>query len=127
VTSDFDPGALMARWYAVPGGPRVCLRIPRVRDRDGIRRLVLTHGPVGAELELARLGHFDPRRQLVICATALLGSAETVVGIGAIELRAGEADEPSLIVVDGGAAGLKPLLRDALVGRARALGRARAA
>jgi hypothetical protein len=127
MSADFDPGALMARWYALPGGPRVCLRIPRVRDREGIRRLVQAYGPLSTELELARLGHFDPRRQLVICATALLGSTETVVGIGAIDLRAGDTDEPSLIVVDGQAAGLEPLLRDALVGRARALGRARAA
>jgi hypothetical protein len=126
VTDEFDPGALMARWYALPGGLRICLRIPRVRDREGIRRLMHAHDPAGSELELARLRHFDPRRQLVICATALLASAETVVGIGAIEVRDGEA-EPSLIVVDERAEGLEPLLRDALVGRARALVRGRAA
>jgi hypothetical protein len=127
MAADFDPGALMARWYALPGGLRVCLRIPRVRDRERIRRLVQAHGPASTELELARLGHFDPRRQLVICAAALLGSAETVVGVGVIDLRGGGADEPSMIVVDELAQGLEPLLRDALVGRARALGRARAA
>jgi hypothetical protein len=68
---------------------------------------------------------FDPRRRLVICAPGLIGSAETVLGVGAIDL-APDAD-PWLLVADDRVQGLGPLLADALLGRAEALLRARAA
>ena len=58
-------------------------------------------------------------------ATALIGSAETVLGVGAIDLAA-DAD-PWLLVADDRIEGLGPLLADALLGRARALLRSRAA
>jgi hypothetical protein len=121
----FDPGALMARHYTLPDGLRVCLRLARVRDRDGIRDLCARHGLEVDELELARLVGFDPRRRLVICATALIGSKETVLGVGAIDLSR-DAD-PWLLVVDKRADGLGPLLADALLGRTRAVLRSRAA
>jgi hypothetical protein len=123
--ASFDPGALMARHYALPAGLRVCLRLARVSDREGVRRLCERHDLELGELELARLVAFDPRRRLVISATALIGSAETVLGVGAIDLAA-DAD-PWLLVVDEQAEGLGPLLADALLGRAQALLRARAA
>ncbi len=115
----------MARHYSLPGGLRVCLRLARIRDRDGVRRLCEDRDLEIDELELARLGGFDPRRRLVICATALIGSAETVLGVGAIDLAA-DAD-PWLLVADDRIEGLGPLLADALLGRARALLRSRAA
>jgi hypothetical protein len=106
----------------------VCLRLVRVRDLAGIRELFERQGVVADEFELARLVRFDLRTQIVICATALIGLAETVVGIGAIELDGVAAREPTLLVVDGQATeGLEQLLADALVGRAAALTRARAA
>jgi hypothetical protein len=77
------------------------------------------------ELELARLVGFDPRRRLVICATALIGLRETVLGVGAIDLAV-DAD-PWLLAIDDRAAGLGPLLADALLGRALALLQGRAA
>lgn len=129
--SGFDPGALLARSYVLPRGPRVCLRLVRARDREGVRRLFERQGLDPDELELARLTRVDPRRRLVICATALIGSAETVVGIGAIGLldgeraRAAEAEAeagPELVLVDEHATeGLRELLSEALVGRAQAL------
>jgi hypothetical protein len=124
----FDPGALLAHSYALPRGPRVCLRLARVRDLPSVRALLRRQGVEPDELELARLMRSDPRRCLVICATALIDSGETVVGIGAIELD-GESDlSPRLVLVDDQiTGGLAPLLSDALVGRARALVRARAA
>jgi hypothetical protein len=126
--SGFDPGALLARTYELPRGPRVCLRLARVRDLVSVRQLLLRQGVEPDELELARLMRADPRRRLVICATALIDSAETVVGIGAIELDgAGPQPRPSLVLVDDLATdGLAQLLSDALVGRARALAQARA-
>ncbi len=54
-----------------------------------------------------------------------IGSAETVLGVGAIDLAA-DAD-PWLLVADDRVEGLGPLLADALLGRARALLRSRAA
>jgi hypothetical protein len=117
----------MARQFSLPGGLRVCLRLARVRDRDGVRRLCERHGIDPGELELARLVAFEPRRRVVICATALIGSQETIVGIGSVELADGEDPEPHVLVVDERASGLGPLLADALLGRAEALLRARAA
>jgi hypothetical protein len=120
----FDPGALMARHYSLTGGLRVCLRLARIRDRDGVRRLCGGRDLEIDELELARLVGFDPRRRLVICATALIGSAETVLGVGAIDLA---PDADPWLLVDDRIEGLGPLLADALLGRSRALLRARAA
>jgi hypothetical protein len=126
--SGFDPGALLARTYALPRGPRVCLRLARVRDLPSVGQLLERQGIEPDELELARLMRSNPRRRLVICATALIDGAETVVGIGAIELDGRDAHpRPSLVVADDRITdGLVPLLSDALVGRARALVRTRA-
>jgi hypothetical protein len=70
-----------------------------------------------------------PRDRVVICATALIGSAETIVGVGVIELGDdAAAQEPTWVVADQEATeGLEELLHQALVGRARALARTRAA
>jgi hypothetical protein len=115
----------LGRHYVLADGTRVCLRLPRVRDHGGVRRLCERHGIEPDQLELARLLSFDPRRRLVICATALIGSAETVLGVGAIDLEP-DAD-PSLLVVDERVEGVGLLLASALMGRADALVRARAA
>jgi hypothetical protein len=124
----FDPGALLARSYVLPRGPRVCLRLARSRDLAGLRQLFERQEAEADELELIRLTRADPRRRLVICATALVGGSETVVGVGAIQLGGGETgDQPELVLVDEPLTeGLGELLSDALVGRARALTRARA-
>jgi hypothetical protein len=123
-----DPGALLARYYALPRGPRVCLRLVRRRDADGIRRLCERAGMQLGQLELARLVTFDPATEIVLCGTALIDSAETVVGIGVIELGEGRDLVPKLVVVDEERTqGLARLLHDALVGHACLLVRARAA
>lgn len=122
-----DPGALLATSYALPRGPRVRLRLARQRDLTALEALLQREGRAAAELDLVRLLRADPRRQLAITATALIGSVETVVGFGAIELdRPGVG--PQLLVVDRAATdGLQELLSEALLGRAEALQRARAA
>lgn len=78
-------------------------------------------------LELARLLRSPPRERIMICATALIGAAETIVGVGVIEL--GDlAREPTWVIADHEATeGLEELLHEALVGRARALAGTRAA
>jgi len=123
----FDPGALLARSYVLPRGPRVCLRLARPRDVPAIAQLLEREGIERDEVELARLVRFDPRRQIVICATALIGCTDTIVGIGAIELGNGPSGQPDELVVDSHLTdGLDELLARALRGRARALAGARA-
>ncbi len=123
----FDPGALLARHYVLPRGPRVCLRLARIRDRDGLEALFAGQGISIDELELARLVRSDPREHLLICATALTEAGETIVGAGVIELDGGDR-EPTVVVVDGSRTeGLGDLLTGALTGRARALTRSRVA
>ena len=128
MASRISPGGLLADYHALPGGPRVCLRLVRGRDAAGVRALYARHGAPLSELELARLVSFDLGTQLVLCATALIDSAETVLGVGAIELNDGGRLAPSLVVVDEELAdGLDALLADALVAHADAMLRARAA
>ena len=129
MAEEFDPGALLARSYELPNGPRVCLRLARVRDQGAIEQLFARTGRPIADLEIARAVRSDPRQQVVICATALVEYTETVVGFGAIAVGAAEdpgGPRPWLLVVDE-TEGLGPLLTGALAGRALALHRARAA
>jgi hypothetical protein len=128
VSPGLDPGALLARYYALPSGPRVCLRLARPRDQQGIRELLDAHGRPWDELELARLVSFDLTRQLVLVATALVGTSEKVVGVGVTELGEPVSAEPTLLLVDEDLTeGLDELLAEALVGHATAIARARAA
>ncbi len=110
--------------HELPRGPRVRLRLAQSRDLPAVRALL------GAdrleELELARLVHPDPRRRVVICATALIGLSERVLGIGAIDV---DAAEPDVLLVDRELTdGLDELLATVLVARARTIAaKARAA
>jgi hypothetical protein len=128
VSTSLDPGALLARYYALANGPRVCLRLVRPRDQVGIRELFEAHGRPLDELELARLVSFDLTRHLVLVATALIDTRETVVGVGSIGLGEQASRVPTLVVVDDDRTeGLHELLAGALVGHASAIVRARAA
>ena len=123
--SSFDPGALLSRSYELPRGPRVRLRLARPGDGRAIRGLLAQRGIDPEELELTRLLHSDPRHRVVICATALVGSVETIVGLGAIDV---EATDPDTLVVDERLTdGLGDLLMAALAGRAAAIAGSRAA
>jgi hypothetical protein len=128
VSSNFDPGALLASSFLLPRGPRVRLRLPQLRDAPGIRELLRSQGRASEDLEVARLVRFDPRVRLVICATALIGSRESIVGIGALDLEPGRQTHPDTLVVDADQTeGLDELLSRALLGRAAAVARTRAA
>jgi hypothetical protein len=121
-----DPGALLAQYHPLPRGPRVCLRLARRRDLAGLSDLYRRQGIPVHHLSLARLVSFDLLNMLVLCATALVDSTETVLGVGAIELE--RPHEPTLMVVDDAQTeGLADLLADALVTHATALSEARAA
>jgi hypothetical protein len=124
----FDPGALMSQVYPLPDGQRVRLRIVQRRDEQQIRAIFAQVGSEPEDFEVMRLLRSDPRRRAVICATALVGTTETVVGLGAIELG-GRADaEPDVLIADMRVGeGLDELLRGALRGHASAITRARTA
>ena len=115
-----DPGALLAQYHPLPRGPRVCLRLVRRRDLAAIAELYERQGIAVHELSLARLVSFDLLTMLVLCATALVDSRETVLGVGAIELA--RPTEPTVMVVDEDETdGLDELLADALVAHATAI------
>jgi hypothetical protein len=119
MTEPVDSGALLSRSYALPYGPRVRLRLARRSDLPAIRVLLDQRGVPASELSLDRLVRYDPRRRAVMCASALVGGAETIVGVGAIDLL--HAAEPDTIVVDERlTGGLGELLAAVLVQRAEA-------
>jgi hypothetical protein len=116
VESRFDQNALLDRSHALARGPRVRLRLAQARDAPAIRALLQRPGSDSGTVDIAPLVRFDPRRRVVICATALIGSAETIVGVGAIDL---DAAEPDVVVVDEALTdGLGELLKRALGARA---------
>ncbi len=127
MASTFDPGALLARSYVLPGGLRVILRLARIRDLRAIEALFAREGHGLTRLELTRLLRSHPRERLLLCATALIDGGETIVGFGAIGLDRADIS-PALIVTDTEQVpGLGSLLGGALLGRAQALARTRAA
>ena len=74
------------------------------------------------------LVQFDPRRRCVICATALIDSAETLVGVGSIALDDEGDSAPDVVLVDEQHAGaISQLLAEALRIRAAHAAEARAA
>jgi hypothetical protein len=115
----------MAQTYPLPRGPRVRLRLATPHDEASIRALADRCDADPQSLDIAGLVGFDPRERAVICATALLDAVETIVGVGAIELRDGTL-APMLVdheLTDG----LGDLLSRALIGRVNALQRVQAA
>jgi hypothetical protein len=128
VAYSFDPGALLSRVYRLPSGQRVRLRLVQRRDEHQIRALLTDRGHEHQDLDVMRIVRFDPRRRAVICATTLVGSTETVIGLGAIELDSQPSSEPDLLISDGRIGeGLDELLVGALRGHAHAIARARRA
>ena len=113
-----DPGALLSRSYELPSGPRVRLRLARRSDLPGVRALLAQRGIEISELELERLMRYDPRSRVVICAMAPVRGAETVVGVGAIDLEA-DADPETIVVDERLTHGLGTLLAATLIQRAQ--------
>jgi N-acetylglutamate synthase-like GNAT family acetyltransferase len=114
-----DPGALLARSYPLPGGPRVRLRLAHHADAPAMQGLLADHGQSASEVEIAHLVRADPRRRVVLCATAPLNGTETLVGFGALDL---EGDVDTLVIDERLAGeGLGALLLEALASRARAV------
>jgi hypothetical protein len=70
------------------------------------------------ELDVARLVRLDPRRRAVICADTVVGSTETIVALGTIDLDASTPD--TIVVASELSEDLSELIADALASRARA-------
>lgn len=120
----FPPGALLGHVYELEDGSSVRLRLARGSDIQALRGLLERNSQ---DLSAPRLLHFDPRREYVLCATALVDGRETLLGIGATKLNGG-ATEPDLLVIDDRAGDqLRRLLTDTLVATAGAITRSRAA
>ena len=107
------------RTYALPGGPRVRLRLARRADRLPVHILLIGRGVDASDLDVERLLSYDPARRLVLCAFAPYGGEERLVGIGAIDL-AHDAEVDTLVVDERLTDGLGPLLAEVLEARARA-------
>lgn len=124
----FDPGALLARSYALPRGPRVRLRLPSPLDSEQIRDLYARSDEELTDLELARLLRSDLRSFVAICASALIDGRDTLIGIGSINISEDDGVEYARVIVDHHHTdGLDELLCQALSGRAAAIAAGRAA
>jgi hypothetical protein len=122
-----DNRPLLGDSYVLGDDFRVRLRMARSSDLMLIRNL-LERTRRGGEVELESLVQFDPRRRCVICATALIDSAETLVGVGSIALDDEGDSTPDVVLVDQQQAGaISQLLAEALRIRAAHAAEARAA
>ena len=125
--ASFNRAPLLGESYTLDDNFRVRLRLARSSDLVPIRALV-ARTPAASELDLATLLQFDPRRRCVICATALIDSAETLVGVGAIDIDGGATAEPDVLLVsDEHAEAIAELLAVTLTARAAEAAQARAA
>ena len=121
----FPPGALLAQSYPLERGPRVRLRLAQRRDAEEIVALLALNRLEPDRLEVAKLLRSNPRDRIVICATTLIGSTETIVGIGAIQVG---SSEPDILLADTMlTSGLPELLTSALRSRADAIAKRLAA
>jgi hypothetical protein len=117
---------MLSRVHTLPSGVRVRLRLVQRRDEQAIRRLLAAGGLELKDIEVMRLVRFDPCTRVVICATALVGVSDSVVGVGAGDRTPGAV--PELLVVDFAVGeGLDELLAGALRARAHVIAGSRAA
>src|SRR5947209_20576720 len=125
--ASFDRAPLLGESYRLENNFRVRLRLARSSDIGPIRQLAES-APGPPRLELVPLVQFDPRRRCVICATALIDSAERLVGVGSIDLDGDSSTEPETVLVAGEhAEEIAALLADALRFRAAHAAQSRAA
>jgi hypothetical protein len=110
--------ATMARIHTLPDGERVRLRMARARDEESLRALLRRVRLGRRNADPGALARFDPRHEVVVCATALVDSRQEVVGVGAADL---DGQKPPEVAIDERRdRALAELLRRALEGRVRA-------
>jgi hypothetical protein len=111
----FDP-TVFSRTHRLDGGLRVRLRLARPGDQRPLVALLERLGYTPSESELLDLVRFDPQRRAVICATALIGGRERILGFGAVENH-GDAGTATIVAEPEHAAGVSRLLRRAINSR----------
>ena len=107
----------LARTHVLPAGPAVRLRLARRADLPAVRALVRSRGVEPSDLALRRLLTYDPLQRTVLCACAPLDGQDTLVGLGAIDLRPG-AGVDTLLIDERLTEGLGELLISVLEQRA---------
>jgi N-acetylglutamate synthase-like GNAT family acetyltransferase len=112
---------MLDRTYVLADGHRVRVRLARSSDARAIRELAARRRLDIDPLDAARLVRFDPRRRLVISATALIDSHETFVGIAAADVDCSDPCELETLIFDERIDGLGELLASAIAARARAI------
>jgi hypothetical protein len=127
VPASYDRTPLLGSSHQLNGDLCVRLRMARSSDIVLIRDLLDRRRGAG-DVDLTSLVQFDPRRRCVICATALIDSAETLVGVGSISIDGHRDSRPdALLVADEHADEITQLLVEALRIRAAQASDARAA
>ena len=102
----------------MPGGQRVRLRLLRSADAPAVGELMDQVGVESDELQLQRLGRFDPRERVAIAAVSPRPRGEAMLGLGTIERAPGA--RPDFVLVDPECGPeLEGLIASALVARAR--------
>jgi hypothetical protein len=102
---------LLDRFYVVPSGSRIRLRLARPLDRDGLAALLGELGLATADFEVRRALRCHPGRRWAVVATSWDGTTERLVGFGALD-----RDGTTLLAGDRD---LQQLLEQALDARAR--------
>ncbi|MEP6954536.1 MAG: hypothetical protein ABI950_10800 [Solirubrobacteraceae bacterium] len=82
--------------HTLPSGRRVRVRLPQRGDLPGLLALHDRAGRAISDLDARRLLRYDPRSRAVVCATAWVDGAETLVGFAA----AVPGQEPGPLLAD---------------------------
>jgi hypothetical protein len=123
-----DSAPLLGFSYRLSDGSRVRLRLAAISDGPKISALLAARGHEDAELQAARLTRYDPRFEVVVCATSLVAGHEVLMAVGAVALSSGVPEAPDFLAVAPAAPSeVAALVAAALLGRARTLARRRAA
>lgn len=115
--------AMFARSHRLDGGLSVRVRLARPGDQPLVADLLERLGFQPSQSLLLDVMRFDPRRRAVVCATALIGGTERVVGFRAVDLQSSGA--PATVVAEPEHGGeLTRLVRSGLRARAQLATRA---
>jgi hypothetical protein len=90
--------SMFGRSHRLAGGLRVRVRLARPGDRPLVADLLERLGFQPSHSQLLDVMRFDPHRRAVVCATALVGGTERVVGFGAVDLQS--AGAPATVVAE---------------------------
>lgn len=94
-----DPGTLLATTHEAADGLRVRLRLTRPSDGGLVGEFLDGLSPERRQ-PVRELTFYDPRKRLVVAATAPQGGHETIVGLADVDLHETGLAELGLVVAD---------------------------